>query len=89
MKTTVIITASLLAIAVLSPSAEARGGRGSYSGNGSNPRSTPHRGYLRRDGTTVQPHYQTNPNSTGKDNYGTKDNINPHNGRIGKGLVDR
>jgi hypothetical protein len=36
-----------------------------------------------RDGTYVQPHYQTNPNSTQLDNYGTRPNYNPHNGTYG------
>lgn len=40
-------------------------------------------GYVRRDGTYVAPHYQTNPNSSVYDNYSTRGNVNPYNGRAG------
>ena len=40
-------------------------------------------GYTRKDGTYVQPHYQTNPNSTKLDNYSTQGNVNPYTGRAG------
>lgn len=52
-------------------------------GTGSNPSSHPTSGYTKKDGTHVQPHYQTNPNSTTRDNYNTRGNYNPHNGQIG------
>ena len=84
MKTAVIITASLAIIAVLSPLAEARGGRGSVSGTGSNPRSSYHRGYTPRGGGYRQPHYQTNPNRTRTDNYGASGNYNPHTGKTSR-----
>ncbi len=41
------------------------------------------RGYIRRDGTYVQPHHQTTPNSTKLDNYSTQGNVNPYTGREG------
>lgn len=40
-------------------------------------------GYVRKDGTYVPPHYRTDPNSTDADNYSTRPNINPYNGRRG------
>ena len=40
-------------------------------------------GYVRKDGTYVQPHYQKNPNSTLLDNYSTKGNTNPYTGKSG------
>ena len=49
-------------------------------GTGSNPRSHQSDGYTRNNGTYVAPHYQTNPNNTQMDNYGTRGNLNPHNG---------
>jgi hypothetical protein len=52
-------------------------------GYGSNPYSHPTRGYTNQNGTYVQPHYQTNPNSTQYDNYGTRGNYNPYTGRTG------
>lgn len=40
-------------------------------------------GYTRKDGTYVQPHQQTNPNSTKLDNWSTKGNVNPYTGKEG------
>lgn len=40
-------------------------------------------GYYRKDGTYVQPHYRTSPNSTKSDNYSTVGNVNPHTGKAG------
>jgi hypothetical protein len=34
-------------------------------------------------GESVSGHYQTNPNSTTLDNYGTSGNVNPYTGAIG------
>jgi hypothetical protein len=42
-----------------------------------------HRGYTNRNGTYVQPHYQTAPNGTRSDNYSTQGNLNPHTGQWG------
>lgn len=38
------------------------------------------RGYVRRDGTYVAPHMQTNPNNSRLDNWSTKGNVNPYTG---------
>lgn len=56
---------------------------GSGFGTGSNPNSQSVDGYTRNNGTYVAPHYQTNPNNTQLDNYGTRGNFNPHNGQYG------
>ena len=40
-------------------------------------------GHVRSDGTYVQPHVQTAPNSTKMDNYSTKGNVNPYTGKAG------
>ena len=40
-------------------------------------------GGYRSDGTYVQPHYRTSPNSTQSDNWGTKGNTNPYTGAPG------
>lgn len=42
-----------------------------------------HRGYVRQDGTYVQPHYQSAPNGTTLDNYSTQGNVNPYTGQAG------
>jgi hypothetical protein len=54
-----------------------------YLGTGSNPSSHPVQGYIAPSGTYVQPHQQTNPNSTQTDNYGTRGNVNPYTGAVG------
>lgn len=41
------------------------------------------RGYYRSNGTYVEPHYRSNPNSTVWDNYSTRGNVNPYTGEIG------
>jgi hypothetical protein len=52
-------------------------------GTGSNPNSHYVNPYTRSDGTPVQGHYQTNPNNTQFDNYGTRGNYNPYTGTFG------
>lgn len=73
-----------------------RSGRSHSSGGGSdygygytNPESHNVRGYTRRDGTYVEPHRATNPNSTERDNYSTKGNTNPWTGEQGDTNVDK
>lgn len=41
------------------------------------------RGYYRRDGSYIQPHYRSSPNSTPTDNYGFRGNMNPYTGERG------
>lgn len=40
-------------------------------------------GYYKSDGTYVQGHYRTSPNSTNWDNWSTKGNTNPYKGNSG------
>lgn len=40
-------------------------------------------GYIRKDGTYVQPHYRSEPNSIKYDNYSSQGNTNPYNGNQG------
>lgn len=46
------------------------------------------KGYNRRDGTYVQPHYRSDPNSNKYDNWSTKGNVNPYTGREGTKNLD-
>lgn len=46
-------------------------------------------GYVRSDGTYVQPHHQTAPNDTRYDNYSTRGNVNPYTGQAGTVNPDR
>ena len=41
------------------------------------------KGYYRKDGTYVRPHYRTAPNSTNRDNFSTRGNTNPYTGERG------
>ena len=41
------------------------------------------RGHARKDGTYVQPHRATNQNKTQRDNWSSKPNVNPYNGKPG------
>lgn len=41
------------------------------------------KGYYKKNGTYVQPHYRSSPNSTPNDNYSTKGNVNPYTGKEG------
>jgi hypothetical protein len=41
------------------------------------------RGHVRKDGTYVQPHHRTAPNSSMRDNYSTQGRINPYTGQMG------
>lgn len=43
------------------------------------------RGYTRRNGTYVQPHYRTNPDGNPHNNYSFPGNYNPNTGRITPG----
>jgi len=46
-------------------------------------RDTRVKGYYRSNGTYVQPHYRTSPDNSLLNNYSTKGNVNPYNGRKG------
>ncbi|MBK9212978.1 MAG: hypothetical protein IPO14_08525 [Saprospiraceae bacterium] len=45
-------------------------------------------GYIKDNGTYVEPHYKTNTNNTNLDNFSTKDNYNPYNGNSGSRAKD-
>jgi hypothetical protein len=61
----------------------ATGAQAQNYGTGSNPNSHPVQGYTTSSGTYVQPHQQTNPNGTQRDNYGATGNVNPNTGAVG------
>jgi hypothetical protein len=43
------------------------------------------KGYYRKDGTYVQPHQRTNPDSSRSNNYSFPGNYNPNTGKITPG----
>lgn len=59
-------------------------GSGSSYGMGSNPSSHYVAPHVQQNGTYVGGHYQTNPNNTTLDNYGTRGNYNPYTGQYGR-----
>ena len=63
------ITISLLIFVLATPALA----RGSHSS----------RGYIKKNGTYVEPHRQTNPNRTQRDNWSSKGNVNPYTGKKG------
>lgn len=73
----------LIAAALAAFSTAAQAQYGGF-GTGSNAQSHSVQGYTTRSGTYVQPHEQTNPNNTQRDNYGTSGNYNPYNGHTGR-----
>jgi hypothetical protein len=44
------------------------------------------KGYTKKDGTYVEPHHKTDPNTRKDDNFSSKGNTNPYTGK--KGYVD-
>jgi hypothetical protein len=58
-------------------------GHAGVSGTGSSSSSHAVRGYTTKRGTYVAPHRQTNPDHTQRNNYATKGNVNPWNGKTG------
>src|SRR5690606_8696106 len=41
------------------------------------------KGYFRKDGTYIAPHYRSAPDSSKWNNWSTKGNINPYTGKVG------
>lgn len=80
MKRLVLFT-SLVAALCLSTQVQARKSSG-LSGSGSGSHSV--RGHVRKDGTYVQPHRATNQNTTQRDNWSSKPNVNPYTGKPGE-----
>jgi hypothetical protein len=52
-------------------------------------RTTSVRGYTNKKGVYVHSHRKTTPNSTKRDNYSTKGNVNPYTGKAGTKSPDR
>jgi len=70
----------------LSPSlVSAKGHVSSYGSKSSYKVSKPVKvkGYTKKSGKYVEPHYRTAPNETEQDNWSTKGNINPYTGKKG------
>lgn len=41
------------------------------------------KGYFRKDGTYVQPHYRSAPDGNPYNNFSAKGNVNPYTGKVG------
>lgn len=92
MNIAVFATVALLALAPTAALARGGGHGGSHSGgshSGGSHRTSSStsfhfvHSYTRRNGTFVQGHYQTDPNSTRNDNWSTTGNVNPFTGEQG------
>lgn len=65
----------------------AKGEHGSHHGrSGGDVAVKPH---IRRDGTYVQPHHRNSPNTTQRDNFSSRPNVNPYIGKPGTRIPDR
>jgi hypothetical protein len=42
------------------------------------------KGYTKKNGTYVEPHYRSSPDSNKFNNYSTEGNVNPYNGNQGR-----
>lgn len=84
----------LLVLALLTWASSVNAAKNAYGGyttskNFSAPRygnssgTTGVRGYSKKDGTYVSPHHRTAPNSTQRDNWSSKPNVNPYTGKVG------
>ena len=78
MRNSLIVAAAVGLLALCSAQADAQG-----YGTGSNPNGHYVNPYTTPRGTYVQPHYQSNPNSTTQDNWNTRGNVNPYTGQSG------
>lgn len=65
------VLAVLFALAILAPGLALAGG------------SVHVRGYVRKDGTYVAPHYRSAPDQSFQNNWSTKGNFNPYTGEEG------
>lgn len=62
----------------------------SYSpGTGSKSSSTQVHGYVKKDGTYVEPHQRSTPDHKFDNNWSTKGNANPYTGKDGSSVTDR
>lgn len=83
MKRTALTLALIVASATAASAQYNSRGYGGY-GTGSNPSSHYVQPHVQRNGNYVGGHYQTNPNGTTLDNYGTRGNYNPYSGTTGR-----
>ena len=75
-------TAIILVLLASTSDVYARGS-GSRGGGHNSGGHTSVKPYTKRDGTYVQPHHRTVPNSTQRDNFSSKPNVNPYTGKEG------
>jgi len=81
-----VLFAILVAFTALGAQARGHGGshsRSYHSNTKSSTSETHVKGYYRKNGTYVAPHYRSKANRSQKDNWSTKGNVNPHTGKEG------
>ncbi len=76
-----IVFATLIAFSVTTGFAASKGS--GSKGTGSKHSSTTARGYTTKAGTSVSSYKKTTSDSTQKNNYSAKSNLNPHTGKTG------
>jgi hypothetical protein len=85
MKTTALLISLATALALVSSHAVAKGGGGRSGGSHYSSSGGSHsvRGHTTRQGTYVPPHRATNPDSTKRNNWSHKGNLNPYTAKPG------
>jgi hypothetical protein len=81
----VLLACAFLAIGATTTHAQhGHHGGGSHKASASRSQHEVHvRATTRKDGTFVPAHERTSPNSTNRDNWSTKGNVNPYTGKPG------
>jgi hypothetical protein len=80
MKKFIIFLSFLVCVTVVEAKGSHGGGHGYRGGHGGH---VSVRGYMRRDGTYVQPHMRSAPDGTKLNNWSHSGNVNPYTGKVG------
>jgi len=75
------LAATLLGVLVLLTTDFSFAKKVAFSGDAAGSHSVD--GHVKKNGTYVAPHNATNPNHTQRDNWSSKPNVNPYNGKQG------
>lgn len=83
-----LVTSSSFAQSYSQPSSQRSSTSRSNTGGYVNPNTNYNNGYIKQNGSYVQPHYKTQSNQTNLDNYSTQDNVNPYTSEKGSKAKD-
>ena len=78
-----ILTATYIVFSLIGVTQAGRRSSGYSYGTGSNLSTSSNKGYIKKSGNYVQPHFKSKPNKTELDNWSTRGNSNPWTGKEG------